>query len=128
MEASHLLHRPDVNRKLELAVYGFSEITPDELEQWRAEGRSFRLVDVRQPGETGRGVIPGAELVPLAAVPPRKDEFTGDDVPVVFYCQSGARSAQACAFMSQQGVEGVYNLRGGIMGWAQSGRSVVTPD
>ncbi|WP_019569630.1 MULTISPECIES: rhodanese-like domain-containing protein [unclassified Thioalkalivibrio] len=109
-------------------MYGFSEITPDELEQWRAEGRAFRLVDVRQPGETGRGVIPGAELVPLAAVPPRKDEFTEDEVPVVFYCQSGARSAQACAFMSQQGVEGVYNLRGGIMGWAQSGRSIVTPD
>ncbi|WP_018935774.1 rhodanese-like domain-containing protein [Thioalkalivibrio sp. ALJ24] len=109
-------------------MYGFSEITPDELEQWRAEGRSFRLIDVRQPGETGRGIIPGAETVPLAAVPPRKDEFTGGDVPVVFYCQSGARSAQACAFMTQQGVEAVYNLRGGIMGWAQSGRPIVTPD
>lgn len=109
-------------------MYGFSEITPDELEQWRAEGKSFRLVDVRSPGETGRGIIPGAELVPLTVLPLRKDEFVGSDTPLVLYCQSGARSAQACAFLAQQGLETANSLRGGIMGWAQTGKPVVTPD
>ncbi len=109
-------------------VYGFSEITADELEQWRAEGKSFRLVDVRSPGETARGVIPGAELMPLAVLPLRKDEFLEGDTPLVLYCQSGARSAQACAFLAQQGLETANSLRGGIVGWAQAGKSVVTPD
>ena len=112
----------------ERSVYGFTEITPDELEQWRNEGKSFRLLDVRSPGETGRGVIPGAELVPLATLPLRKDEFTGSDAPVVIYCQSGARSAQACAFLAQQGVDCASSLRGGIVGWAQTGKPVVSPD
>ena len=42
--------------------------------------------------------------------------------PVVFYCQTGARSAQACAFMISRGREDVYNLRGGIMAWLRDGQ------
>ncbi|WP_018873421.1 rhodanese-like domain-containing protein [Thioalkalivibrio sp. ALJ16] len=109
-------------------MYGFTEITPDELDQWRSEGRTFRLIDVRSPGETGRGVIPGAELIPLVSLPLRKDEFAGSDTPLVIYCQSGARSAQACAFLAQQGVDCASSLRGGIVGWAQTGKPVVSPD
>lgn len=109
-------------------MYGFSEITPDQLEQWREEGREFRLIDVRSPAEAGRGIIPGAEVVPLATLPMRKDEFAGSDTPVVVYCQSGARSAQACAFLTQQGVDTAHNLRGGIVGWAQQGKAIVAPD
>jgi rhodanese-related sulfurtransferase len=33
------------------------------------------------------------------------------------YCQSGARSARASAFMSQNGFASVFNLIGGIGGW-----------
>ena len=33
------------------------------------------------------------------------------------YCRSGARSAQACALMKQQGFENAYNLMGGITDW-----------
>ena len=109
-------------------MYGFSEIGPDELAQWQTEGKPFRLVDVRSPGETARGVIPGAEMIPLATVPLRKDEFAGDEKPLVMYCQSGARSAQACAFLAQQGVHSPFNLRGGIVAWAGTGNPVVSPD
>ena len=109
-------------------MYGFSEITPEQLEQWREEGREFRLIDVRSPAEAARGIIPGAEVVPLATLPLRKDEFAGSDTPVVVYCQSGARSAQACAFLTQQGVDATHNLRGGIVGWAQQGKAIVAPD
>ncbi|MGM0552794.1 MAG: rhodanese-like domain-containing protein [Pseudomonadota bacterium] len=109
-------------------MYGFTEVTPDELEQWRAEGRRFRLVDVRSPGETARGVIPGAELIPLHVLPLRKDEFADPDTDLVLYCQTGARSAQACAFLSQQGVYTANNLRGGIVGWAQAGKPIASPD
>jgi rhodanese-related sulfurtransferase len=33
------------------------------------------------------------------------------------YCRSGARSAQACQILKQQGIENCYNLLGGILEW-----------
>lgn len=104
-----------------------SEVTPQTLEEWDAQGRAYRLVDVRSMAETARGVLPGAELVPLHLIPLRKDELAGT-TPVVLYCQSGARSAQACAFLAQQGVSNVHNLVGGILGWARAGKPIVAPN
>ncbi|MCA1789664.1 MAG: rhodanese-like domain-containing protein, partial [Thioalkalivibrio sp.] len=64
-----------------------SEVTPQTLEQWDAEGREYRLVDVRSMAETARGVLPHAELIPLHLIPLRKDELVGEK-PVVLYCQT----------------------------------------
>jgi rhodanese-related sulfurtransferase len=110
-------------------VFGMaiSEVTPEVLEAWDAEGRRYRLVDVRSIAETARGVLPGAELIPLHLIPLRKDELAGE-TPVVLYCQSGARSGQACAFLVQQGVGNVHNLVGGILGWARAGKPIVAPN
>jgi rhodanese-related sulfurtransferase len=44
--------------------------------------------------------------------------------PVILICRSGARSAQACAFLASKGFGNVYNLRGGVMGWAQAGMAL----
>ncbi|APZ43372.1 rhodanese-like domain-containing protein [Acidihalobacter ferrooxydans] len=107
-------------------MYGFHEVDAATLKQWFDTGVKFRLVDVRTPAEMSRGVIDGAELMPLHLVPLRAAELTSGG-RVVFYCQSGARSAQACAFMAQQGMEDVYNLRGGVMGWVASGSRLATP-
>ena len=46
------------------------------------------------------------------------------DKPVVMYCRSGARSAQACSFMASKGYENMHNLAGGIMAWARSGNAI----
>lgn len=107
-------------------MYGFHEVDAATLRQWLENGERFRLVDVRTPAEMSRGVIDGAELMPLHLVPVRATEFSAGE-RVVFYCQSGARSAQACAFMAQRGLEDVYNLRGGIVAWAASGAQLAVP-
>ena len=104
-----------------------SEVTPQTLEEWDAEKRAYRLVDVRSMPEMQRGVLPGAELLPLHLIPLRKDELAGD-TPVVIYCQTGARSGQACAFLAQQGISNVHNLVGGIVGWARAGKPIVAPN
>jgi rhodanese-related sulfurtransferase len=44
--------------------------------------------------------------------------------PLVLYCRSGARSAQASTFLAQQGMTNVHNLLGGIMDWARSGKAL----
>jgi rhodanese-related sulfurtransferase len=88
-----------------------------------ADGSDLILVDVRTPAETARGAIQGARHIPLHMLPLSEHELPHkNDTAVVFYCQSGVRSAQACAFMSLRGRANVYNLRGGFQAWQQGGR------
>ncbi|MFN2380964.1 MAG: rhodanese-like domain-containing protein [Guyparkeria sp.] len=102
----------------------YESISADDLSERLGE---VSLFDVRGPAETQRGVIEGATLVPLHLVPMNVDRFRGDR-DVVVYCHSGARSAQACQFLAAQGIERLFNLAGGVMLWAGSGRSLVAPD
>jgi rhodanese-related sulfurtransferase len=62
----------------------------------------------------------------MATVPPRMNELEKDK-DLVFVCRSGARSAQVCMFLQQQGFERVYNLRGGLIAWASSGHRMMLP-
>lgn len=96
------------------------EVEVSELAGMLAEQQAIRLIDVRGPAEIGAGVIPGAEALPLHLLPLRVAEVPRDG-QVIFYCRTGARSAQACMFLGQQGYDNVYNLRGGIITWAQNG-------
>jgi rhodanese-related sulfurtransferase len=103
------------------------EINADELDTWFQNNDSqFRVIDVREMREIMAGIIPGAETMPLATVPLRAGEMEHHE-KLVFVCHSGARSAQACAYLQQQGYSNVYNLRGGMVGWAASGRTSITP-
>ncbi len=103
------------------------EIDAEELARWLEEGEGrLRVIDVRQMGEIAAGTIPGAEALPLHTLPVRLHEFARDE-RLVFVCRSGARSAQACAFLQAQGFQNVYNLRGGMIAWAQAGRMVALP-
>ncbi|EGQ63395.1 rhodanese-like domain protein, partial [Acidithiobacillus sp. GGI-221] len=50
-------------------MYGFQEITADQLKALREQGGAFTLIDVRSPGEVARGVIDGARHLPLHLLP-----------------------------------------------------------
>jgi len=82
-----------------------------------------QLVDVRSAEEFARGAIPGARHIELAALPARLTELDPAS-PIVLYCLSGARSAQACAFLAQRGFGSLYHLEGGIAAWARAGLPV----
>ena len=100
------------------------EIESPMLVQWLDEEKNFRLIDVRSVAEFARGMIPRGEQLPLHLLPLRADELHPDR-DIVLYCRTGARSAQACMYLSERGFENVYNLRGGIMDWARRGLPVV---
>lgn len=111
-------------------MQGFKEIDARDLaallENRDAE---LRLLDVRSPGEMAQGMIAGGEPLPLHLLPLQLDQFRSEPRTLVFYCRSGARSAQACQFLAQQGVRTeLINLRGGIMDWVRSGHPVVAPE
>lgn len=79
-----------------------------------------QLVDVRSPAEVARGAIAGARHIELGALPARSAELD-PQAPCVLYCLSGARSAQACAYLAQRGFCRLYNLEGGIAAWGRAG-------
>lgn len=97
----------------------FKNISADELQSMLQRG-GLRLVDVRTDAEVARGKIPQGESLPLHLIPMRINEMD-KAMTTVFYCQMGGRSAQAAAFAAANGFADVYNLQGGITGWAQAG-------
>jgi rhodanese-related sulfurtransferase len=100
-------------------MYGIKEVDAQDLQRMQAAGEVM-LVDVRTEAEFAAGAIAGAKFLPLHMLPLAGDQIPTDK-PVVFYCRSGARSAQACAFMTTKGYDNVYNLQGGVMAWARAG-------
>ena len=97
------------------------EIDASELAQWVNDAtQTLRVIDVRQMHEIATGTVPRAEPLPLHTLPAKVHELSREE-KLVMVCRSGARSAQACMYLQQQGFSNVYNLRGGMMGWVQSG-------
>ena len=96
------------------------EIEVTELVELKKTDNAFRIIDIRQPAELNSGIIPDAEAMPMHIIPWRLNEFKRDE-KFIMVCRSGARSAQACMFLQQQGYENVFNLRGGMIAWVGSG-------
>ena len=97
------------------------EIDAHQLAEWvKDEQEPVRVIDVRQMEEIAFGTVPKAEAFPLHLLPTKVSELSPHEKLVVV-CRSGARSAQACMFLQQHGFSNIFNLRGGMMGWSQSG-------
>jgi phage shock protein E len=71
-----------------------------------------RVIDVRTRGEFADEAYPGALNVPLGELPGKLDELGPKDKPIVLYCASGARSAQAARLLKQAGFADVVNAGG----------------
>ena len=99
------------------------EIDSQELANWLADDKPPILFDVRTPQEMAQASIPNGKPLPLSLLPLRLAEVPQDE-QVVFYCRTGARSAQACLYMTQRGYDKVYNLHGGIVSWVHHGLPV----
>ena len=91
------------------------EMTADELDQWRKEGRPHLLIDVREPSEHASSRIEGAELIPLRQLQSHVKRLPKDR-PIVVHCHVGGRSAIAVAMLKVQGFD-ARNLKGGIRAW-----------
>jgi sulfur-carrier protein adenylyltransferase/sulfurtransferase len=92
------------------------EVTPKQLADLMARGRSVVLVDVREPWEYEINHIKGARLIPLEELQKRVNELsTADDI--VVNCLSGQRSAQATRYLNSMGFKKAKNLKGGMRAW-----------
>jgi adenylyltransferase/sulfurtransferase len=90
-----------------------TSLTADDLRQQLASATPPLLLDVRGPLEFQRRHLPGAVLLPLPELAARAAEVPRLG-PVVVYCQSGVRSAQAVALLREMGYDNVLTLSGGL--------------
>lgn len=83
------------------------------------------VFDVRTTAEYAAGRIPRATHVPLRQLPQRVEALNKyKNRPVVVSCRTGRRSASACAYLTENGFEEVYNLKGGLRAWARARQKV----
>jgi molybdopterin/thiamine biosynthesis adenylyltransferase/rhodanese-related sulfurtransferase len=93
-----------------------STITAAELATMQQRGDDFLLVDVREPAEWDIVRIPGATLIPKGDLPSRLAELP-QNKPIVAYCKSGIRSAEALALLKNAGFADAKHVQGGITAW-----------
>ncbi|WP_128980328.1 rhodanese-like domain-containing protein [Streptomyces roseicoloratus] len=100
-------------------------LTTDEA---RTRLHELTIIDVRTPGEYAGGHLPGALNIPLdrirRALPDIRQATDRGDVLVV--CASGARSANACKILAENGVSAA-TLSGGTGAWAAGGHGLHRP-
>ncbi|NOK86176.1 MAG: phage shock protein E [Chloroflexi bacterium AL-W] len=87
--------------------------------QTEFEERTHLLLDVRTPPEFYEGYISGALNIPLQELPNRLSELPQDQ-PIVIYCRSGNRSAEAWRILRNAGYRLIYDM-GGIIDWTSQG-------
>ena len=92
-------------------------ITVQELKQRLDKGDTIVVVDVREPWEYNTAKIEGSILIPLATLPHSLDKLD-KNAEIVCQCHHGMRSADATAFLHQQGFKNTKNLVGGIDAWS----------
>lgn len=94
------------------------EITVQELKSLMDSGADFQLIDVREPHEVEIATLNG-DLIPMGIIPENIDKISKDK-KVVLHCRSGKRSASVIQFLQQNyGFDNLYNLKGGILAWAE---------
>lgn len=95
----------------------FETVSPSIAKQRQADGAL--LIDVRESHEYKAFHAAGARHIPLNSLPNRLRELPKER-PILVICQSGARSASAANYLSEQGYN-VTNVSGGTANWRAQG-------
>ncbi|MDX2381808.1 MAG: MBL fold metallo-hydrolase [Acidimicrobiia bacterium] len=93
-----------------------SRLTARQFDDRVSSVGELQLVDVRNPGEVGLGVIDDAISIPVGQLPSRVDELDADR-PTVVYCAGGYRSSVAASVLREAGFSDVSDIVGGYGAW-----------
>lgn len=87
----------------------------------------IQIIDVRTPEEFAEGHIEGAVNFNVQG-PEFANQIAGLDPAGTYavYCRSGNRSVAAVAQMSEIGINGIFELESGTIGWEEAGLPVVS--
>jgi rhodanese-related sulfurtransferase len=94
------------------------DVDPRRVAELQRRGE-IQLIDIREDYEWAAGRIPGARHIEMGAVVAQADTIDRD-VPVVFYCRVGGRSAMAAHAFRRAGYD-AYTMTGGLVEWEACG-------
>ena len=93
------------------------EVTVSELKQMQDKHEDFQLIDVRESHEVEISQI-GGDHIPMGDVMDNLNKISKEK-KVIIHCRSGARSGAIIqALEMQYGFTNLYNLKGGILAYA----------
>ncbi len=96
----------------------------DSFEQLLNNNLQAVLLDVRTPDEFADGYIRDAVNMDYYDDFKNKINTLDKNTTYFVYCKAGSRSASAADIMRKAGFKEVYELKGGILGWENSGRKL----
>ena len=94
------------------------ELSVKELKAKLDSSENIQLIDVREQHEVEICSFDNAIHIPMGEIINRRNEIDQNKT-VVIHCRSGARSASVINALEQNfGFKEMYNLKGGIIAWA----------
>ena len=100
------------------------DLSSQEFKKWLdTKRRQAFLLDVRTQAEYDEGHISQPDArIDYREIRQNLDQLPQDkDMPILVYCRSGNRSAQAAQTLLDLGYTQVYNLEKGILDWQAQG-------
>ena len=90
-----------------------------ELKSMLDNNKDFILLDVRTEYEVLISKISDKSYhIPMNDIPSKINELDSNK-EIIIYCKSGKRSARVCEYLENNNFSNTYNLKGGILAWAQ---------
>ena len=112
---------------LAVSAGAWADATSVDVKQGAAmQSQGALVIDVREPNEYAESHAPGTTLIPLGQLESRLPELRAhQNQPVVLFCRSGKRSAQAQEILAKAGFTKAVNMEGGLNAWTKAGLPVV---
>ena len=93
-------------------------ITFKEAQNILKEDKNAVLLDVREEMEYFMGHAAGAKLFPVDEIVEKtaQERLPDKNIPILIYCKTGARSAEAAETLEKMGYTQVFDI-GSLVGW-----------
>ncbi len=107
-----------------------STVTPAAAAAWLATTPAVRILDVRTQEEFATGRLAKAVLIPWTDkdFASRAAKELDPGKPLLVYCRSGRRSAEAASALGKLGFTDVRNVEGGILAWEKAKLPIIKPE
>ena len=112
-------------KRSSLATTMSEDYSPQQVAQLLGGG-GVQVIDVRTEQEHEAGHISGTRLIELSDLATEADSIDRN-MPVIFYCRSGGRSAMATEAFAQAGFD-AHNMAGGMLAWEAAGLALEPAD
>lgn len=105
-----------------------SEVSPQWLDERGLD--TLVIIDIRDESELSEGQVPSAVHISRGMLEAKimsteqlksqvESGARAEEVEILLYCQSGARSAMSAKSLADMGMKNVKSLRGGYKGWKE---------